>query len=157
MQTWSKVALGVAAWEVYWWHRRNVRRVQSFAEARALADALGKPLVLVGAPDGGMTSGAGCGDVTIDLAGSSCPNSLRADVTRPLPFADDSAVVLVQYVLEYVGDYGAALRELRRIAGPNLFVERVQPWTLTSLLYPGAQRTVPEQRPRLTASALRRA
>lgn len=140
--TLSKVVLGLGAWEAFWWLRRNAARSSSYAAARALANRLGKPLILVGAPDSGATGGPGCGDVTVDIVQSTCPNALRADITKPLPFADDSAVVLVHYVLEYVADYEAAMRELRRVAGRNLFVIAVQPWTLTAFLYPGAKRTV---------------
>lgn len=90
-----------------------------------------------------MTAGYGCGDFTVDLAPSRCPNSIQADITKKLPFNDDSVVVVVMCVLEYVSDANAALRELMRISGGNLFVVRVEPWTLTSLLYPGAKRTLP--------------
>lgn len=137
-----KAAIGIGLWESFWWLRRNAARRSSYADAIALARKLNKPLVLVGAPDSGATPGPGCGDVTVDIAKSSCPNAIRADITKPLPFSDDSAVVLVHYVLEYVNDYDAAMAELRRVAGKNLFVIAVQPWTLTAFLYPGAKRTV---------------
>lgn len=89
-----------------------------------------------------MTAGYGCGDITIDLAPSKCPNSIQADITQPLSIADDSVVVVVMCVLEYVSDVNAALAEINRISGGNLFVVRVEPWTLTSVLYPGAKRTL---------------
>jgi len=66
-----------------------------------------------------------------------------ADITKgPIPdVADNSAVVFVSCVLEYVTDIKAALREISRIAGSadNVFVVTVQPWTLTARLYPGAR------------------
>lgn len=99
--------------------------------------------MVIGAPDGGVTSGYGCGDITVDLAPSTCPRHIRADITRPLPFHDNSVVVFVSCVLEYVNDYPRAYLELRRIAGPELFICRVEPWTATAYLYPGAQRTLP--------------
>lgn len=133
----------LALWEGLWWLWRRHKRTVVFAQAQARARALGKPLIVVGAPDGGVTAGYGCGDVTIDIAPSSCPGALQADITKPLPFADDSAVVVVMCVLEYVDDANAALRELQRVAGSNLFVVRVEPWTLTAYLYPGAKRTLP--------------
>lgn len=132
----------IAAWEFFWWARRRMMRSHIYEVARAQADALGRPLVVVGAPDGGVTAGYGCGDVTIDIAPSSCPGSLQADITKPLPFADDSVVVVVMCVLEYVDDAEAALAELNRISGGYLYVVRVEPWTLTSVFYPGAQRTL---------------
>ncbi|MBK8265621.1 MAG: hypothetical protein IPK80_30365 [Nannocystis sp.] len=72
-----------------------------------------------------------------------CPVTIVADITGgPIPgIADDSAVVFVSCVLEYVQDLNAALAEIARIAGSaeNLFVVNVQPWTLTARLYPGAR------------------
>ena len=69
--------------------------------------------------------------------------TIVADITKgPIPdLADDSAVVFVSCVLEYVTDLDAALREIARIAGSadNVFVVTVQPWTLTARLYPGAR------------------
>lgn len=134
----------MAAWEGAWWVRRRAVRGSSYADAELRARMTGKPLVVVGAPDGGVTGGYGCGDVTIDLAASSiCPRFLSADIGLRLPFDDDSCVVFVACVLEYVEDYSAALAELQRIAGPDLFIVRVEPWTLTAYLYPGAKRTIP--------------
>jgi len=134
----------VGAWEAAWWARRRARRASQYARARAEATALGRPLVVVGAPDGGVTSGYGCGDVTVDLSGSSCPNTLQADVTQPLPFATDSVVCYVSCVLEYVtGNVQAAIVEIERISGGHVFWVGVEPWTLTSLYVDGAKRTLP--------------
>lgn len=139
------IVAAVTAWEVAWWARRRALRTQVFAEARSRASALGRPLVVVGDPDGGVTAGYSCGDVTVDIrATSACPNYLRADITKSIPIADNSAVVFVACVLEYVADADAALCELLRVSGSpdNLFIVRVEPWTLTAYLYPGAQRTL---------------
>jgi hypothetical protein len=138
-------ALGaVAAWEGAWWLRRRARRATVYQQALASARQLGRQLVVIGAPDGGVTSGYGCGDVTVDIAGSpSCPRAIKADVTKPLPFADDSVVVFVSCVLEYVHDVYAAIAEIRRISGGHAFFVGVEPWTLTSALYPGAKWALP--------------
>jgi hypothetical protein len=58
--------------------------------------------------------------------------------------ANDSAVVFVSCVLEYVSDPQAAWREVLRMAGSpeNVFLVRVQPWTATAALYPGARSTL---------------
>jgi hypothetical protein len=131
-----------AAWELGWWWRRRSLRQKTYELAAAEAKRLGRPLVVVGAPDGGVTSGYGCGDVTVDIVRSeSCPNPLVADVTKPLPFADNSVVVFVSCVLEYVDNADAALAELCRASGGHMHVVRVEPWTLTSILYPGARRS----------------
>lgn len=139
----AAIALAVGGWELAWYARRSMLRTSTYACAQARAKALGKPLVVVGAPDGGVTAGYGCGDVTVDIQSSACPNSLRADITKPLPMANDSVVVFVSCVLEYVGDVDAALAELHRVGGANVFIVRVEPWTLAAYLYPGARRTLP--------------
>lgn len=124
--------------------RRLRRRRAVYQLAAARAAELGRPLVVVGDPDGGMHTrmvrAYGCGDVCVDLAGCpACPVAIAADITKPLPFADDSVVVYVSCVLEYVEDVDAALRELRRVAGENLFLVCVEPWTMTATIYPGAR------------------
>lgn len=132
----------VGAWEVGWWLRRRQQRSSMFDLAKKEAERLGRPLVVIGAPDGGVTSGYDCGDVTIDLQSSACPKSIQADITKRIPLDDDSAVVFVSCVLEYVGDYEAAMREICRVSGGHFYIVRVEPWTLTAYLYPGAKRTL---------------
>ena len=134
------IVAGAAVWELFWWARRRRVRSEMYEAAAARAAELGRPLIVVGAPDGGMTSGYGCGDATVDLAGSSCPNSYAANICTGLPFDDDSAVIYVSCVLEYVDDYDAAMQELYRVSGGQLFLVRVEPWTATAFLYPGAKR-----------------
>lgn len=139
----AKVGLALAAWETAWWARRRARRASVYQEARAAADGLGRPLVVVGAPDGGVTSGYACGDLTLDLQPSTCPNSLVVDITQRTPLADDSVVVFVSCVLEYVSDVQGALAEIQRISGGYAYYCGVEPWTITSFAYPGARRTLP--------------
>ena len=135
---------GLAAWEVAWWAARRSRRTRVYGEALTEARRLMRPLVVIGAPDRGATSGYGCGDLVVDLQASTCPNSLQADITKPLPIADDSVVVFVSCALEYVkGDVLAALREIHRVSGGHAFFVGVEPWTMAAYLYPGAQRTLP--------------
>lgn len=132
-----------ALWEGGWWVARRNRRASVFEIAQKRAAELGRPLIVIGAPDSWTTGGYGCGDVTIDLEPqSSCPHHIQADITRPLPLSDDSAVIFVSCTLEYVDDYESAVAELMRISGGELYVVRVEPWTLTAYLYPGAQRTI---------------
>ena len=137
-------ALG--AWEGGWWLRRRFRRATVYQQALAYAHEVGRPLVVIGAPDGGITAGYGCGDVTVDLEASSCPVVIKADITKPLPFADDSVVVFVSCVLEYVDDVNAALAQIQRVSGGKAFFVGVEPQAiLTTLFYPGAKRTLPPQ------------
>lgn len=144
-------ALG--AWEALWWAARRRRRTTLYDDALRRARAIGRPLIVVGAPDGGVTGGYGCGDVTVDLAPCRCcPNAVRADVCELLPFGDNSAVVFVSCVLEYVNDLDAAMREIDRVSGGERYIARVEPWTATAYAYPGARRTLPSgllQRPEL--------
>lgn len=123
-------------------------RSAAFKLAVERAAALERRLVVIGDPDAGMHTrllrAYGCGDVCVDMNGCpKCPVTVVADITKgPIPgIADNSAVVFVSCVLEYVADIDAALREISRIAGSadNVFVVTVQPWTLTARLYPGAR------------------
>ena len=127
--------------------RRFEARRRGFEAAARRASALGRPLVVVGDPDAGahtrLVRAYDCGDLCIDLQGCPrCQVMQAADLTAgPVPgVADDSAIVFVSCVLEYVADPAAAA-ELRRMAGSpeNLFIVFVEPWSLTASLYPGAR------------------
>ena len=149
MKTLARIALGyAAAVESAAALVRFRERTSAFRLAVDRAAALGRPLVVIGDPDGGMHTrllrAYGCGDVCVDLNGCpKCPVTVVADITKgPIPgIADDSSVVFVSCVLEYVKELDAALREIARIAGSsdNVFIVTVQPWTLTARLYPGAR------------------
>jgi len=128
-------------------YRFEARR-RCFEAAARRAYQLGRPLVVVGDPDAGahtrLVRAYGCGDLCLDLQGCPlCRVMQAADLTTgPVPgVADDSAVVFVSCVLEYVSDPEAALRELQRMAGSrdNLFIVFVEPWTITASIYPGAR------------------
>jgi hypothetical protein len=140
------ILAGLAAWEGGWWLARRADRAQKYAAALARARLLQRPLVVVGAPDAMITGGYGCGDMTVDLVTSTCPRPVQADITRghSIPLGDNSAVVYVACTLEYVADFNAAVAELRRVAGTdaNIFVTRVEPWTFTAWLFPGAKRVL---------------
>ncbi|MDC0719928.1 hypothetical protein [Nannocystis bainbridge] len=144
----ARVALGgVALAEGAAAVRRFRERAEGFKAAAARAAATGRPLVVIGDPDAGlhtrMARAYDCGDICVDLTGCpACPVGIAADITKgPIDLASDSAVVYVSCVLEYVDDVGAAVQEIRRIAGSpeNVFIVTVHPWSLTSRLYPGAQ------------------
>ena len=137
------VVLGLAAWEGFWWDVRRSRRTNVYQRASTYAKAIGRPLVVIGAPDSGFTSGYGCGDITVDLAGSQCPNTSQLDITKPLPFKTNSVCCITMCTLEYVNEVNAALHEINRISGGHAFFVGVEPWTLTAYLYPGARRTLP--------------
>jgi hypothetical protein len=134
-------ALGL--WEATWYLYRWNRRRDVYREAALEAKRLNRQLVVIGAPDGGMTSGYGCGDVTVDLSPSSCPNWKPLDITKQLPFADNSVVVFISCVLEYVSDPMEAIQEVQRISGGYVYYVGVEPWTLTAFLYPSAKQALP--------------
>lgn len=132
---------------------RHAERSELYEQAQTRARLLGRPLLVIGDPDAGahtrILPAYGCGDECVDLNG--CPNcdvSYQVDITRFTGIPDDSRVVFVACVLEYVDDFEAAWSELLRIAGDkdNLFVATVQPWTFTGSLYPGARWHLHERR-----------
>jgi len=140
-----KVGLALAAWESLVAWARFVERKRLFALAQERAKALGKPLVVVGDPDAGahtrLARAYDCGDLCVDLNGCpNCANAVRLDLTKGrLPVADNSAVVFVSCVLEYVDDLKTAWLELRRAAGQELYVATVGGWSFTTWLFPGAK------------------
>ncbi len=149
VSTFARITLGVSLLtEGGMALRRFEARRRGFEAATRRAAALGRPLVVVGDPDAGahtrMVRAYDCGDLCVDLRGCpKCQVMQAADLTAgPVPgVADDSAVVFVSCVLEYVTDPAAAAAELQRMAGSpeNLFLVFVEPWSLTASLYPGAR------------------
>lgn len=148
LKTAARVMLGyAAAVELAAAFIRHNERTAAFQAANQRAATLGRKLVVIGDPDAGfhtrLMRAYGCGDVCVDLNGCPrCPVTIVADITgKVTEIADDSAVVFVSCVLEYVGDMPAALTELMRMAGSreNVFLVTVQPWTFTSRLYPAAR------------------
>jgi hypothetical protein len=133
----------LAAWETVWWAHRIYHRNTLYRQAARCAAALGRPLVVIGAPDRGTTNGPGQGDLVIDIAPSQCSNSIQADICHEIPLPDDCCVVFVSCVLEYVDDIDAALSEILRVSGGHVYMACVESWTLTAYLYPGAKRTIP--------------
>lgn len=131
--------------EVLMWARRVKRRVDYYALARARADTLGRPLVVIGDPMSHVTRNAyGYGDVCIDINGCpAAPRSITADISTPgaIPYPDNSVVVFVACVLEYVIDIEAAWDEILRAAGgpENVFIVHVESNSLTAFCYPGAK------------------
>ncbi len=132
--------------ECMMWARRYQRRTDYYELARHRAEDLGRPLVVIGDPNAHVTREAyGYGDLCIDLNG--CPTApgakqLQADVSLPgsIPMKDDSAVVFVSCVLEYVPQIESAWEEILRVAGSpqNTFIVHVEPGSFAAYLYPGA-------------------
>ena len=125
LRTFARIALGgIAVTEGALALQRWQARRETYDLAARRAAALHRPLVVVGDPDSGahtrLYRAYGCGDLCVDINGCPlCKVVQVADITAgPVPgIADDSAVVFVSCVLEYVGDAAAAVAELRRMAG----------------------------------------
>mgnify|MGYP001233728242 CR=1 FL=1 len=157
LKTGARVLFGyVAALEASAAMVRHNERTVAYAAANQRASTLGRKLIVIGDPDAGfhtrMMRAYGCGDVCVDLNGCPrCPVTVVADITQRVEsVADDSAVVFVSCVLEYIRDMPAALSEILRMAGSreNVFLVTVQPWTLTARLYPAARwKAAPDSTP----------
>ena len=152
----SRVALGsLLAYEGVCAVERFNNRVNVFGLAKERARAIGRPLLVVGAPEAGIHTrlfpAYDCGDLCVDINGcGTCPHQAMIDVTKPIPLASDSMVVYESCVLECCDDPVAAWNELARVAGSpeNHFHVRVQPGTLTSRLYPGCKWTTVDTEPK---------
>lgn len=100
-----------------------VDRWKKFRQAKAYAEAVGKPLLVVGRPGNNHIKVYTGGDVTIDLDPrvlKDCPQGgCVADVCC-IPFPDGHfGAVFVSFVLDYlpsVDDFEKALGELSRVA-----------------------------------------
>lgn len=143
---WPLTILGaIGVTEVFVDVARYRRRQEAYILAARRALVLNRPLVVVGDPDSGghtrLIRAYGCGDLCVDLHGcDACPRHIAVDLSGGrIDLPDDSAVVYVACTLEYVPDIQSALTELRRVAGQELYIVTVDPWTLTGTLWPGAK------------------
>lgn len=123
------------------WNRRTL-----YTQAAERARALGKPLIVVGNPDGGLVTRLfgrdyGCGDLCLDVDGCpACDNYVAGSIEYVLPqLPNNAGVVYVSCTLEYVSRIRDMLFELDRISGGHLFIVTVEPTSIAAWLYPGAQ------------------
>lgn len=128
------------------WSRWEQRR-RLFLAADERARQLGRPLLVVLPRKEGWWSrsmrlyeyGPRYGDI---FNSNDAPVIFADSLAHGLPaILDDSAVVYVACVLEYVTDLRRSMDEILRIAGEleNIYVVTVQPWTLTAALHPAAR------------------
>jgi hypothetical protein len=125
-----------------------------YERARRRADEQGKPLIVVGDPHNGISSwiyyqwtdqwSHDCGDHMIDmLPCSDCAThkrTIKQDLIVALgEWPDNSAVVYVGRVLEYVEPLDTALAEINRVAGSpqNMYIAYTPWYSFMSLAYPG--------------------
>ena len=127
---------------------RRWTRQRLWREARVRGLELDRPLVVIGAPGGGVINRIvgrdyGCGNLAIDIQPTHCRREMQMRAEDALPqLPRDCAVIYISCTLEYVDDVELVMAECRRIAGPHIFVADVEPWSLTAWFYPGAKRRV---------------
>ena len=127
------------------WTRWEQRR-RLFQAADARARKLGRPLLVVLPRKEGWFNrsmrlyeyGARYPDI---FSRRNSPVIFADSLARGIAVQNDSAVLYVACVLEYVTDLRRSMDEILRIAGEpeNIYIVTVQPWTLTASLYPGAR------------------
>jgi len=127
------------------WTRWEQRR-RLFQAADERARQLGRPLLVVLPRKEGWFSRS----MRLFEYGARYPDIFRADdapviyadtLARGVAARDNSAVLYVACVLEYVADLRRSMDEIMRIAGEseNIYIVTVQPWTLTAALHPSAR------------------
>lgn len=132
---------------------RLIARQDLYNRAKARARQTQRPLVIVGAPSGGLIGNYPCGDYCVDLQGCKDCGAPKRNVEKVggIPLRANSGVVFVSYTFEYCVDIDAAWREVERVGGSmdNIFVGHVQPWaTWTHVFYPGSRWIVLEAPPK---------
>lgn len=125
-----------------------LRRAAAARDARRMANAVGKPLLNVGAgtPGSALFGATLYGDVNVDLAGRrDVPHGTPGVVTyadaEHLPFrAGQFGAVLASHILEHLPNPDRALREWLRVVGGDsrrLFIVTPSWWAPHTWLHPG--------------------
>ena len=128
------------------WTRWDQRR-RLFLAADERARLLGRPLLVVLPRKEGWFNrsmrlyeyGSRYSDI---FSGGGAPVIFADTLARGVAaLGNDSAVLYVACVLEYVTDLRRSMDEILRIAGApeNIYIVTVQPWTLTAALHPAAR------------------
>lgn len=114
--------------------RRNYRRYRYYKLAEKCSFDKKKPLLVIGSNStGGLSSRIisgfdinlyGCGDLCVDSLGCDlCPNSRSEKIENVLlELNNNSYVIFISCVLEYVDDLPNIIKELERVSGGDLFV-----------------------------------
>lgn len=127
----------VLGWEVccalYEKHERHVLFRRALAESRQR----GKPMLVVGEPDGEYPCPPPPG-VLVDLRERSvCPRYVRTSVERMPMFRDRQfGAAFCSHVIEHVERPLDALQELHRVAD-SVFISYPRPWRIATYLVPG--------------------
>lgn len=122
--------------------RRKKKAENLFWRAKARSDQTGKPLLVIGDPDASLKNRLlgrdyECGSTCIDLRGcKKCPVSITSDAYEYLAQQeDDSAVIFVSCVLEYVPDPHLLEQEIQRVSNGDSYINRMGLTVLRSLPY----------------------
>lgn len=123
---------------------RKSRRKRIYNLAVQRAKETGKRLFIIGDPNNDNKSidgkaDYGCGDICLDKETGCdiCPNGVKDSLENYLPkLADNSYVVFVSCVLEYVDNFEMVKKELKRVSGGDLYIVHIEPYTLKTQLFP---------------------
>jgi hypothetical protein len=120
--------------DIYYLYARMYKRTEYYNLAKNRTKETNRPLIVVGNPNSGPTNKIigrlyDCGDYTIDINGSECPNTLKGDLVEQLKkFPNNCCVIYISYVLEYIDNIDEAVKEIYRVAGDssNIFIVHAQ-------------------------------
>lgn len=130
----------LVAFEAVQMLRRKKKAETLFRRAKARSEQTGKPLLVIGDPDASLKNRLlgrdyECGSTCIDLRGCErCPVSITSDAYEYLAQQeDDSAVIFVSCVIEYVPDPQQLEREIQRVSNGDSYINRMGITVLRSL------------------------
>lgn len=142
------IAIIIVLNEIFQSYTRTDARRQLYKLAYDRSITLGRPLIVIGDPHNGLGAllhgpAYGSGSFTIDISGCSkniCADVIERDIIVSLrAFEDNSCVIFVSCVLEYIkdADIETAISEIQRVAGSsnNIFVVTVGSTSLSSYYY----------------------
>ena len=123
---------------------RKIRRKNIYEQAVEKSKETGKRLFIIGDPhnDNKSLDGKadyGCGDICLDKETGCdlCPNGVKDSLENFLPkLQDNSYVIFVSCVLEYVDNFEMVKNELMRVSGEDLFIVNIEPNTFKTILFP---------------------
>lgn len=134
-------------YEILHGYKRQRDRISYYNMAINKSKQLNKPLIVYGDPYNGTGSKIyntfmktyGCGDECIDLTGCpKCINGKKQDILEHLKSKpDNSCVVFISCVLEYIPHIDKVIPEILRVAGTwdNVYVVTVNKNTFSAYMY----------------------
>jgi len=138
-------------YEILHGYKRQTDRIEYYNMAVNKSKQLNKPLIVYGDPYNGTGSKIyntfmkiyGCGDECVDLTGCpKCMNGKKQDILYHLKQKpDNSSVIFISCVLEYIPHIEEVIPEILRVAGSwdNVFVVTVNKNAFSAYLYKNKQ------------------